>query len=656
MTREVYWFLLKWRERYAETLAKPLMPLPEQKVFKAKKGLPALDSYEGGASDSFWAKFPSNYIQPAPPSIDAARLENLAVACGFKNRGLLDAILKDVKFGARIGCKDPFRAPSRSSNAPSALENGEKVTDAIACWAASKFVYGPVDISEVPPHAKFSGLMTRPKPNGSVRVIQNMSAPKGFSVNDGIDNAEFPAVMSSTWQWVKAFHKGGRRCWFCKIDWSDAYKHLTVHLEDTDLQWFMWLNKAFKELCLIFGGVSSAGLFDRLAKVVIFIVISRSGIHPDLVVQHLDDCCAVGPANSNILDKFDSEYFQVAELLGIKLAPRDDPDKSFGPSTSGTVLWVFYDSVDWSWKLPAEKLARLLHDIKEMMCAERVKQELVWRVVGKILNVMPLVPTGRFNIDHLIRANSESESRRYLVCVTPALKRQLFFWFSILPACGGASAIPNPFRGLPPWTIEVFTDAAGGSTGKPGHGVGAVTHGWWSYVPWSPAINRGALVKDASGRRLDRILSALELLGPLLALAAGMDRFRGRPVRFWVDNSGSVYIWKKGYSSSCRICTTVVKAMASLAATFGCRVEVVKITRCSEPLAVMADCLSKAAFGKFWREAYSLGGLDLPLDLARVPSVLTKWIQDPVEDDDLGDRLVRQIGKENPSWGPSACL
>ena len=123
-------------------------------------------------------------------------------------------------------------------------------------------------------------------------MILNLSAPFGFSVNDGICNEEFPATMSSTWQWVMAMHRAGGGCLICKIDWSDAYKHLTVALADTDLQWFMWLGKAFKELCLIFGGVSSAGLFDRLAKLVIFIVIVRSGINPELVVQHLDDCCA----------------------------------------------------------------------------------------------------------------------------------------------------------------------------------------------------------------------------------------------------------------------------------------------------------------------------------------------------------------------------
>ena len=204
-------------------------------------------------------------------------------------------------------------------------------------------------------------------------------------------------------------------------------------------------------------------------------------------------------ANSTILHRFDQEYFFVAQQLGIKLAPRDDPEKSFGPSTSGTVLGIQYDTEAWSWCLPQEKLIRLMHNLKDMLSVDGVEQKAVWTVVRKILNIMPLVPTGKYNVDHLIRANSESENRHHWVVVTPAMKRQLFFWYSIIPTCGGATSIPDPFRKLPPWALEVHSDAAGGTTNKAGHGVGTVMEGWWSYLPWSPSINRGELVQDGSG-------------------------------------------------------------------------------------------------------------------------------------------------------------
>ena len=572
--------------------------------------------------------------------IDGKRLRSLALEAGFGDLVILDKVCEDLENGAVIGCSGPFRAPSAAKNAPGAYEEGEKVTDAIADWLVKGFCYGPVPLSDIPASAKISGIMTRPKPNGSVRIIQNLSAPKGFSVNDGINSDDFPTKMSSTTLWVRVLNLVGRGAWFIKVDWSDAYKHIAVAFQDTNLQWFRWLDKGFKELCLIFGGASSAGIFDRVAKIVIFIATFKAAFPRDWVIQHLDDCCAAAPAGSELLERLDREFFAVAKHLGIKLAPRDDPDKSFGPSTSGTVLGVFYDTVAWTWHIKGEKLLRLLHQIQDVLEAQEVRQDALWSLTGKILHVKPLIPTGRFNLEYLIRANSFSQDRAAMVPISRALKRQLWFWFTMLRVCDGPVSIPNLDEHMPPWTIEVYSDAAGGTWRQRGHGVGAVGPGWWTYLAWSRAINHGRLT--GNGRHLDRLMSALELLGPLLTVCAAPTFCRGKPVRVWVDNSGSVYIWKKGYSPVCPISSTVVKATASVAAALGCRLEVEEITRCSTPEADMADALSKAAFFRFWNIA-ALNDIVLPSMPLPVPLALVAWLEDCLPDDDLGDKLVKAL-------------
>ena len=572
--------------------------------------------------------------------IDGRKLRELALEAGFGDLGILDAACEDLEHGAVIGCHGHFRGPSSASNAPGAYSDGEKVTDAIADWVVKNFCYGPVPLDQVPRDAKFAGIMTKTKPNGSVRVIQNLSAPKGFSVNDGINSDDFPTKMSSSTMWLRVLNKVGPGACFVKVDFSDAYKHIAVALKDTNLQWFRWLNMAFKELCLVFGGASSAGIFDRVAKIIIFIVVSRATFPADWVIQHLDDCCAAAPAGSPLLKQFDDQFFRVAEELGVKLAPRDDPDKSFGPSTSGTVLGVFYDTEAWTWHIKGEKLLRLLHQIQDVLEAEVVRQDALWSLTGKILHVKPLIPTGRFNINYLITANSYSKDGSVLVPISRSLKRQLWFWFTMLRVCDGPVSIPNPDEHMPPWTVEVHSDAAGGTWRKKGHGVGAVGPGWWAYMGWSRAINAGRMT--GNGRRLDRLMSALELLGPLLALCAAPLACKGAAVRVWVDNDGSVVIWNKGYSPTCPISCTVVKATASVAAYLGCRLEVVEILRCSTPEAVMADALSKAAFGRFWQTAGE-AGLMLPSMPMPVPLALTAWLNDCLPDDDLGDKLIRDL-------------
>ena len=59
------------------------------------------------------------------------------------------------------------------------------------------YVAGPIAEEDVPANAKINGIMVRKKPNGAARVILNLSAPKGMSVNDGVEAEQFPAVAEA---------------------------------------------------------------------------------------------------------------------------------------------------------------------------------------------------------------------------------------------------------------------------------------------------------------------------------------------------------------------------------------------------------------------------------------------------------------------------
>ena len=624
----------------------PLPPLPASRVFKPKVDLPILPCYRSTAPDSFWDKFPVNHTSPARSLVDPDKLEALALQTNYPHKAILQEVLLDLRYGAKIGCKGPSRQPSRALNAPSAYDNGRRVTDAIASWVQKGFAFGPVKPEDVPKDAKFSGLMTREKPDGSVRIIINLSSPAGISVNDGICSDEFPTTMSSTRKWLEVLQRTGRQSTFCKVDWSEAYKHISVCSADIALQWFEWAGRCFAELCLVFGCSSSAGIYDRLAKIVLHCVLNQSRFPSDWVIQHLDDVCAAAPAGSPLLLNFDQKFSELAAVLGVKLAPRDDPEKSFGPSTSGTVLGVHYNTVDWTWAIPAEKLGRILHSLRSLIDADTIPLDQLWSIVGKILHVHPLLPDGRFHLFHLLKGNCASTDPKYLLSPSPELRQQLWFWYTILRTCSSVASIPPPFPPTPAWAVQVYTDAAGGSWSSPGLGCGAVSAEWWLYLPWSKAINTGRVTEQ--GRRLDRSMSALELVGPLAAICAAPATFRNSAVKFWVDNAGSVFIWQKGYSMSCDLSTTLVTALATVAANLGCRVEIAKILRCSTPLAAMSDALSKADFRRF-RELSRSEGLSLPLEPLRAPLELRRWLEDPRPDWDLGSRLLRGIAKRGCS-------
>ena len=618
--------------------------LPGPKIFKPKHILTELGDYTGSAPGWYWQSFPSNLIWPGKSKVNAVLLRELAEKHGFKDKKLLMKICQDLSSGANIGCKEAFRAPTRSNNAPTAFEFGPHVSDAIADWLVKGFAFGPIELSQVPSNAKISGIMCKQKPNGSVRIILNLSAPLGSSVNDGINADDFPASMSSTTKWLRVLNRAGKGCWIAKVDWSDAYKHIAVRREDLNLQWFSWLGKAFCELCLIFGSKSSVGLYDRLAKLVLFVVCKESGMPMDMVCQHLDDCAGAAPGDSALLLDFDRAFSSVAERLGIKLAPRDDPDKAFGPCHAGVVFGVRYDTQNWSWSIPDEKLCRLLHDLQEAAATVSVSQETMMRICGKLVDVRPLVPGGRFHLNHILKAAGASSVKTDTVVITAGIRCQLDFWSIMLRTCSGSVAIPDPDARLPPWAWDVYTDASGGGFDlngrRTGRGVGAVAPGWWSYVPWSARICSGPIMAD--GRRLNRKMSALELIGPLLVISSGFNMCKGRPVKIWVDNAGSVAIWKKGYSNNCALSSTVANAISVVADGLGCWLDIVKITRCSNTLADMADALSKADFSRFWA-TNDAEGLACGLEQAWVPRSLLLWLEDPCLDEGLGSRILAEL-------------
>jgi len=624
----------------------------KMKEFKPKfPNIPKLADYKVLAPEEFWREFPVNLTCPGKPSMKVKALKQWVQALGCSDESRFERVVRYIQEGADIGCRGEARQPTRSTNAASAYEFGPQVTDAVAEWVKKGYAYGPVTAAQLPAAAKISGIMVRPKPNGSVRVILNLSAPKGRSVNDGIDKDEFPAKMSSTGAWLQVLNTAGRGCLITKTDWAAAYKHICVRAEDLDLQWFSWAGKFFMELCLIFGSASSAGIFDDAAKLVLDLVCRRASFPKSMVCQHLDDVCAAAAAGSDALYRLDGAFQEIAADIGVELAPREDKEKSFAPSTEGVVFGVHYDTVSWTWAIPQEKLDRICNMLADTIEAESVPAKEFRSLAGKLIHVKPLVPAGRFNIDKIMRTYAKAARTEDEVSISSACRRQLRFWLLFLRVCSGAVDIPRPVGAAVAGALDAYTDAAGGSCEAVGRGTGGVLGSWWYYIPWAKRINAGGWKVD--GKKVGRKLSALELAGPLIVVAAAHKLCRGQALNVWVDNSGAVEVFRKGYSRNCRLCTTIAKAAATVAAAIGCRMEVLKVTRCSAAGPIMADHLSKAKFREFRAEA-DRNDWTLQTAPAAIPRALLRWLDRPGPYDGLGTEILKEIGGQVPLAGYSA--
>ena len=153
----------------------------------------------------------------------------------------LERVCKRLDDGADIGCHGRGRMPTRIPNGASAYEHGERVANALQLWVQQGIAVGPLREEEIPwEDITVSPILVRLKPNGSARIIVNMSSPHNEEgpglVNSSINEKDFEARMSSTAKFVESLARVGVGALLCKNDWNSAYKHQHVRSEDLKLQ------------------------------------------------------------------------------------------------------------------------------------------------------------------------------------------------------------------------------------------------------------------------------------------------------------------------------------------------------------------------------------------------------------------------------------
>ena len=611
-----------------------------------KFGLRKLRSYKKSPGKDYWESWPKlswDEAKVIASPIDSEKLKSLAIRTGFPFLDILERIIADIDHGASIGVAKKFQVPSENTNAPSAFDNGGEVSDALFKMLKKKHVMGPFKESDIPfKIVRMSGLMAKLKPTGEARTILNLSRGVPHSLNEGIDKKDYPTSMSSTLKWIRILIRCGVGAEMCKNDWAGAYKQIRVATDEVWQQGFRWMDKVFFELCLVFGASSSPGLYDRLAKLVLWIIVVKSSMPKRCITQHVDDVCSASPKGSNASTRFFNTYREVCANIGVELADTADPDKAFSPSTEGMVLGVFYDTNEFVWSLREDKLSRILNMIEYGIEMEEMTQRFVKSLCGKLVDIRCLVPNSKFYLSQLIQdANQYTESKdmEKKVNLTDWTRADLSWWKLVLPLFNRKTKLQDPDRRPEPRALRAYTDAAGGSLHGQGRGVGMVIFpNIWAQLTYGNLINGGHLAYD--GKLLSCKMSVWELVGPLLVLVCAPDTVRNRQVVTYVDNAGSVQMYSKGWATQCNLCNSVIRAIHLVAEALKCDFWVEKIKRCSSKESEAADALSKGHRQRFLINMPSAARI-FP---KKTPETLKKWIENPVPDRKLGERIVEEMG------------
>ena len=314
---------------------------------------------------------------------------------------------------------------------------------------------------------------------------------------------------------------------------------------------------------------------------------------------------------------------------------------AFGPRTDGQVLGVNYDTVDMTWYLTDQKLNIILLLIQQVMEEGEATARVFKKLCGKLVDIRDLIIGAKFHLAHLIMAAtvySDKQDMEEIAVMDEWLKSDLRYFSLVLPVYSRRTKLQDPDRRPAAWAVRSHTDSAGGSE-TIGRGVGmTIFPNIWTYVPWGKRINEGWRAYD--GKRLSNKMSAWELVGPLLTVSCTGNTLSGKQVEVFVDNDGSVQIWNKGWTTKCDLCNTLILAIHQVSTGLNIELFISGISRCSSKESEACDALSKCEMKRFLSNMP-----EADITPKTVPTAILTWLENPVPDRNLGDRILKELSK-----------
>ena len=216
-----------------------------------------------------------------------------------------------------------------------------------------KAIVGPCH--NIPFVTHYSPLLSRPKPDDTRRVIVNLSAPYGNSVNDCIakdvyDNVPFTLSYPLVDNIIEAIQDLDYDVMLSKIDISCAFRNFPVDPGDFDLLGLKWKDNTYLDISIPMGMKSGSALCQRTIDVLRHIMASKNV----KVFKYLDDTICVHRRRDTDAE-FDVLY-SLFEFLGIPINPK----KVVPPSTNLICMGIEIEVQACRITIPQEKLLQVL--------------------------------------------------------------------------------------------------------------------------------------------------------------------------------------------------------------------------------------------------------------------------------------------------------
>ena len=430
-----------------------------------------------------------------------------------------------MRSGFRIGFNPTQQLQRSSKNMLSAHAHPEVVSEQFSKDCKKGYTLGPLHPADFPQvHTSRIGVIPKKYQEGKWRLIVDLSAPRGKSVNDGIKRELCSLHYVKVDDIVNQVLQMGRGTLLAKLDVKSAFRIVPVHPADRHLLGMEWEGQLYIDNSLPFGLRSAPKIFNAIADALEWI-LRQHGVSN--IWHYLDDFLVAGTRSSGECARYLHTVIRLCQILGIPLAE----EKLAGPATVLAILGIEFDTDRLMLRLPKEKFQRLKQMLAEWASKRSCTRKELQSLIGQLQHASTIVKPGRTFLRRMYDLLSMASLPHHHIRLSGAFKSDLAWWSMFLNAWKG-SAMMSPTQTAPP-TAVVTSDASGS------WGCGAYCNHQWFQLAWP----------DESTAK--QAITLKELAPIVLAAAVWGSQWRSSTVLCRTDNAAVVDILRSR-TSKCK--------------------------------------------------------------------------------------------------------
>ena len=422
----------------------------------------------------------------------------------------------------------------------------------------------------VPLH--LSPIMTRPKKESLTRrIVVDLSWPKGYSVNDGIQENNYLGTtidlrLPTVDFMAERVRHLGPGCYMYKLDLSRGYRQLRLDPLDWPLMSIKHAGSLYMDICPPFGLRTAAMMMQRTNMAV-------SQIHGDygyLSRPFIDDFggaeldCGVA-----------TNAFGTLRTILYNVGLDEAEHKACPPSTKMIWLGINVDSVEMTLSIPEQKLVEVKSMVSAWSGHQMANKRQVQSLVGSLNFVSSVAPPVRVYTNRILNF-LRSMPNEGSVLIPNEVRADLDFFGRLMPEFNGVTLLD---KSLEPSADQLEVDACltgcGGLSGDE------------FYSCCFPQF----IIKECYP------IACLEMLNIVVALRLWASKWKGQKLQVYCDNMIACLALQNGRSKDTFL-QSCIRTVFLLAVTND-----VEILVCHRPGVDMtaADALSRSHTGDRFR-------------------------------------------------------